>query len=305
MYALKEIENEGLHYIKIYSADRMTEASICLNQGGRLNAYTFKNVQILADFKRSTYNENYSSSILFPFSNRIKDGEYTFKDSKYNLDCNDVDKNNAIHGLVYDQTFVFVKKELTSNYATITLHYKGEGKSKGFPFKFNIELTYTLSKEGICLSIIVTNKDKNTFPFTLGWHPYFKSTDLDHSSINFKSTTKYLYDHQHIISGTTPLDIDMPFRLKGAKLDDGYPLETNDIEFLTPEYGIKITSTSKENFLQLYTPDQPNVIAIEPMTGAADNFNNKIGLQTLDPNDTYHVEWHIATEILNTKIITN
>jgi aldose 1-epimerase len=301
LYALKEIENEGLHYINIYSADRMTKASICLNQGGRLNAYLFENVQILADFKRSTYKENYASSILFPFSNRIKDGEYTFKDSKYKLDCNDVDKNNAIHGLVYDQTFEFVKKELTSNYATITLHYKDEGKSKGFPFKFNIELTYTFSEKGICLSIKITNKDEKTFPFTLGWHPYFNSKDLDHSSINFKSITKYLFDHQQIISGTTPLDIEMPFQLKGAKLDDGYPLETNDIEFLTPQYGIKITSTSKNIFLQLYTPDQPNVIAIEPMTGAADNFNNKISLQMLQPNETYNVKWHMAIETFNTK----
>jgi len=56
--------------------------------------------------------------------------------------------------------------------------------------------------------------------------------------------------------------------------------------FSTPEYDFNISSTSKENFLQLYTPVQPNVIAIEPMTGAADNFNNKTGLQTLQPDDT-------------------
>jgi len=97
----------------------------------------------------------------------------------------------------------------------------------------------------------------------------------------------------------------MPFKLKSVKLDDGYPLETNEIDFLTPEYGFNIRSTSKENFLQLYTPDQPNTIAIEPMTGAADNFNNKIGLQTLQPNETYNVRWNMAIETFNTKIKTN
>ncbi len=185
------------------------------------------------------------------------------------------------------------------------MRYKDDGKVKGFPFKFNIELTYTLCENGIILSIKVVNKDKKTFPFTLGWHPYFNSVDLDRSSINFKSNTKYLFDHQQIISGTTHLDIEMPLQLKDVKLDDGYALETNEIDFSTPEYGFNIRSTSKENFLQLYTPDQPNTIAIEPMTGGADNFNNKIGLQTLQPNDTYNVKWQMAIEPLNTKIKTN
>lgn len=63
---------------------------------------------------------------------------------------------------------------------------------------------------------------------------------------------------------------------------------------------MNIRSTSKENFLQLYTPDRQNIVAIEPMTGATDNFNNKIGLQTLQPNETYHVKWSIAIEPCNT-----
>ena len=75
--------------------------------------------------------------------------------------------------------------------------------------------------------------------------------------------------------------------------------------FSTPEYDFNISSTSKENFLQLYTPVQPNVIAIEPMTGAADNFNNKIGLQTLQPDDTYLVKWNMAIETSITKLNTN
>ena len=72
--------------------------------------------------------------------------------------------------------------------------------------------------------------------------------------------------------------------------------------FSSPEYRFKLISTSKENFLQLYTSSQPNVIAIEPMTGAADSFNNKIGLQILKPKDNYSVEWNIAIQILTNKI---
>ena len=97
----------------------------------------------------------------------------------------------------------------------------------------------------------------------------------------------------------------MPFQLKAVKLDDCYLLKTNEIDFSTPEYHFKITSTSKENFLQLYTPKTCNVIAIEPMTGIADNFNNKIGLQTLQPNETYNIKWLMAIETKNSKKNTN
>ena len=305
MYTIEKLEKQDLHYLELTSSDGASKAQISLNQGGRLSHLVFEGIQVLADFDASTYENNYASSIQFPFVNRIKDGKYTFNNSKYKLNCNEVDKNNALHGLVYNKTFVCTKKALTLHYASVTLQYKDNGKHQGFPFKFNIELTYTLNKKGIILSVNIANKDKKTFPFSVGWHPYFYSKNLDNSTLNFSSNKKYVFDNQQIISGTTDLNIEMPFQLKAVTLDDCYPLKTNEIDFSTPEYSFNIGSTSKENFLQLYTPEVHNVIAIEPMTGAADNFNNEIGLQTLQPNETYNTKWLITIDTRNSKIHTN
>lgn len=305
MYSLDELKIQGLNYLELTSSDGASIAQISLNQGGRLSNLVFEDIQVLADFEASTYENNYASSILFPFVNRIKDGKYTFDNSKYQLSCNEGDKNNALHGLVYNKTFVCTKKVLTLNDASVTLQYKDNGKHLGFPFKFNIDLTYTLNEKGIILSVKITNKDKKNFPFSIGWHPYFYSKNLDNSTLNFSSNKKYVFDNQQIISGTTDLNIEMPFQLKAVTLDDCYQLKTNEIYFSTPEYRFNIESTSKENFLQLYTPEIRNVIAIEPMTGAADNFNNEIGLQTLQPNETYNMKWLIAIDTRNSKIHAN
>ena len=305
LYTLKELETQGLHYIELRSSGGASKVQISLNEGGRLSNLVFEDTQVLADFDASTYKNNYASSILFPFVSRIKDGKYTFNNSKYKLNCNEVDKNNALHGLVYNKTFVCAKKALTLNDASVTLQYKDFGKHQGFPFKFNIELTYTLNKKGIIVSVNIINKDEKPFPFSLGWHPYFYSKNLYNSTLSFISNKKYVFDNQQIISGTTDLNIEMPFQLKAVTLDDCYPLKTNEIDFLTPEYSFNIASTSKENFLQLYTPEVRNVIAIEPMTGAVDNFNNKIGLQTLQPNETYNMKWLLAIETRNNKININ
>lgn len=305
MYKITKIAAKELHYLELESPNGKSKAKICLNQGGRLNDLVFENIQILADYDPSTYKHNYASAILFPFVNRIKDGIYTFNNSKYKLNCNEVDKNNALHGLVYNKTFTCIDKATTLDDASVILKYKDDGKCEGFPFKFNIELTYTLNKNGIILSIKVKNKGKKEFPFSLGWHPYFYSKSLNSSTANFSSNLKYVFDKWQIISGTTDLDIEMPFQLKDVKLDDCYRLKTNEIDFSTPEYDFNIRSTSNENFLQLYTPEDQDVIAIEPMTGAADNFNNKIGLQTLQPNKTYTIKWFMAIESQNKNSRTN
>ena len=36
------------------------------------------------------------------------------------------------------------------------------------------------------------------------------------------------------------------------------------------------------------------MIAIEPMTGISDSFNNKKGLQILQPNEGYEVRWNLS-----------
>ncbi len=305
MYTLTKKESGGLQFIELYNPENQSKAIICLNQGGRLSALEFDGIKVLADYEPSTYATNYASSILFPFVNRIKDGKYSFEDIDHCLDCNEGDKNNALHGLVYDKTFESVAHELTSSHASITLHYKHDGTCQGFPFKFDIQLTYSLTKETIGLSVKIINDDDKILPFTVGWHPYFLSKNLDESSIGFESDMQYLFDQQQIISGTTALEVEMPYALKGVKLDDGYPLQNNAVQFFTPEYRLNITSTSEENYLQLYTPNTPNVIAIEPMTGAADSFNNKLGLQKLQPNDSYIVKWNITFENLTHNQKTN
>jgi len=74
-------------------------------------------------------------------------------------------------------------------------------------------------------------------------------------------------------------------------------LNSNKIQFTTPNYTLEMGASSKETFLQLYTPNR-STIAIEPTTGVSDSFNNKIGLQILDPDDIYTIDWNI-------KAITN
>jgi len=302
LYQLIQIEHEELLYLDLTSACGTVSASICLNQGGRLESLLLNNVQILADLHPSTYKDNYASAILFPFVNRVKNGKFSFNGSNYELDCNEVKDNNAIHGLVYDKHFHLLDQILTPDYGLVTLRYRSNGDSKGFPFKYVIELTYTLHDHGIDLKVNIMNTDHKTFPFTVGWHPYFASSNLYNSALKFEASQRFYFENEQNISGITDFSEKMPFQIQDKKLDDAYILKNNQLEFSTPEYKVKIDSSSEKNFLQVFTPEQPNIIAIEPMTGLANSFNNNIGLQTLEPQDNYNVSWNLSIEKFKDKI---
>lgn len=293
MYKTSTLTIENLEYLDIDNSNGESKLRLCLNQGARIDQLKIDNIQVISETNPKSYKDNYASAILFPFANRIKDGRYTFNDINYSLDCNESDKNNAIHGLVYDKTFEYVSSNLASDFGSVTLKYEDNGTSKGFPFAYEIFLMYLLNASGIKLAVKILNKDKKAFPFTLGWHPYFDSLDLSESTINFESKTKFLFDEQQIVTGKTAFKESMPYSLKDVKLDDAYILEADGVEFTTPEYVMSIKSSSKDNFLQLYTPNEPKRIAIEPMTGACDSFNNKIGLQVLHSNNQFEIAWEI------------
>ena len=293
MYSVKSTSNQGLSYLTLTSSDASSCAQICLQQGGRLSRLMFNHTQIIEQYPSATYNTTFASSILFPFANRIKDGKYSFENSTYVLDCNEPKTKNALHGLVYDKLFLCVKKEVSTSSASVTLQYDDEGNSEGFPFKFMIQLTYELNATGIRLRVDVENKGLKAFPCTLGWHPYFVSKNLDLSSINFKGTASLPNNSSFEKSRLSAFLSTNSRSLKEIKLDHSFTLQDTEVEFLTPNYSLVMQSSSPHLFLQLYTPEKSDVIAIEPMTGAVNSFNNKKGLQIIEAGGAYAVSWSL------------
>lgn len=301
MYILTKIQESGYDYLELTNSRNNSKARISLYEGGRLEELQFEGVSLIKDLPNSKYENTYASSILFPFANRIKTGMYTFQDKTYQFNCNEKGRDNAIHGLVFNKHFVLVNQNINSDFAEVTLSYEEKEKPKGFPFLYKINLTYILSEKAIGLSASIENVDDKPFPFTLGWHPYFLSNDLYISELHFESHQKIIFDENLITTGVYKNHFKSPFKIKDVQLDDCYILDGNKVAFKTPLYQIEIHTDKEENYLQLYNPKDTQIIAIEPMTGVSDSFNNKIGLQVLQPNTEYNVKWNV---IFN-KLITN
>ena len=285
------IEN-SLPILVLENSEKTIFAKISLNEGGRVKELKFNNKLIIKDIDGFDYKVSYASSVLFPFVGRLKNGLYNFSNTTYQLQKND-NSINALHGLIYNKPFQLLSKGFVEGKCIVTLNYTEKNKNIGFPFIYSISLIYTLSDNDLSLQVVIKNTDNQTFPFTLGWHPYFFSDDLQNSSLQFKSDKKVIFDENMITKEIIENQSEETFSLKDKQLDDCFFLENNTVEFNTPKYSLEITSSAKENFLQLYTPKDKPIIAIEPMTGISNSLNNKIGLRVLKPNETYSITWNV------------
>ncbi|GAL80089.1 putative aldose-1-epimerase [Algibacter lectus] len=250
MYSIKHSHSA----LEIENSSKTIFAKICLNDGASLQELKLFGQTLIKNLGPLEYKNTYASSILFPFANRIKDGTYTYNNETYKFPVNEVPNNNALHGLVFDKTFDVIDETTTENSASVKLLYKEDKKSEGFPFTYSIQLEYRITETTLDLNVEVKNTDSETFPFTLGWHPYFLSSNLSESLLSFESTKKMVFSERMITTETTNNPDPSEMLLKDKQLDDCWELEKTEVEFATPNYNLSINSSEENCFLQAYTP---------------------------------------------------
>ena len=285
--------NKEKNILEVKKTDNSVLGKIYLDQGASLQELTLDGNTIIEDLSPLKYNATYASAILFPFANRVKDGKYSYNNEKFQLEANQKEENNALHGFVFNKTFKVLEKEISENAVKITLSYIEYNKTVGFPYTYAIEVTYTFTNDSLTVNVTVKNTDTKAFPFTLGWHPYFTSNNLPKSSLSFNCNQKLVIGDRNITTGTEDIKSEITVNIKDKQLDDCWILNSDKVVFNTPKYQLTFKSSAEDNFIQAYTPERANTIAIEPTTGVSNSFNNKIGLQSLNTNEKYSIAWKI------------
>lgn len=292
MFRINSYAENGKSFVVLQNDKKTTTAKICLDEGARLIELKLKNVYLITEQANFDYKTSYASSILFPFVSRLENGKYSFQGENYQFHCNDSGEN-ALHGLVFDKKFELFEPEEHGHCCFATFNYYEKELSEGFPFTYFLSITYTLFEDHLKINVTIKNTDRKAFPFTLGWHPYFNCVDKENSYLSFKSDEKVEFDEKLIGKQVIDCDTLEKFEISNKTLDDCFVLNDNKVIFSSPQYKIEMTQSGKNNFLQLYTPGNLPLIAIEPMTGISNSFNNKIGLQVLESQSTYAIYWSL------------
>lgn len=247
------------------------------------------------DDAKENISNGFKSTKLSPFVCRLTKGEYKFNHSNYKIDKFYMG-DSAIHGLLFDQSFVVTDKGADDNKAFVVLSYSYNKTNEGFPFPFSMEVTYTLTtNNSLTLTTQVINKSNSDMPLSDGWHPYFTlDTKVDELFVQFNSKRMVEFDDKLVPTGNY-----LPYNNFNTAKKFGDTFLDNCFEL--NETGIGACSLKNESnglqlniipgasypYLQIYTPPHRNSIAIENLSGAPDAFNNGIGLIIAKPNEAY------------------
>lgn len=298
MFNIQEIQhtNPLLNYFQIKNSE--VSCKIYPNLGASLQQFSINKIEMIQGIEPKEddlpyFRRYYPSSFLFPFPGRIAGGKYEFDGQEYQLETNEGGRDNAIHGFLAEAPFKLIQQNLNHDNAVLNFQHSYQGNEKGFPFPADIHIIYEISNDSLSITLRILNTGETSFPFGLGWHPYFLSQDLAKSTLNFESNQQLTVDEDQIPIGSEPSKFVSV--IGDQSLDDTYLLSDSKVHFITQQYQMKMDSYStKENFLQLYIPPNRKSIAIEPMTCTPNVFNNKNGLLELASKETY--EWTVAMD---------
>lgn len=238
-----------------------------------------------------------ASELLFPFASRIPDGQYTFLGKKYQLSKNETGRRNAIHGLVRKHPFKLEEQIVHPDFASIKLSFHLDN-TEGYPFQVRFFVTYKLSADGkFIVNYSAINEGHEPCPVMFGWHPYFMlgNEDVDAWKIDIPSSQIVKFDDNMIPQGVAPFNEQLPMLLYKNELDNCFIINTESAAVTTrlisdnQHVTLNIeqeTGEGKFNYLVLYTPPTRDCIAIEPLTGNVDAFNNGEGLNILAKGHT-------------------
>lgn len=282
--------------------------------GATLRTLKIDGIDVIEGFAPEVPNQKSAGDILIPWPNRVRDGVWNFNGEQFQLEVNETERNNALHGLLRDIPHRVLHRALDS----VTLRAYIE-PSKGYPFSLTVDTTYELNENGVVVRHNIHNDGNETAPVAVGSHPYVKiaGTPTEDLVLTLKAKKRVVVDDR-----LNPIDIEP---VKGTRYDlnnsatvGTLDLDTAYCDLVPDEDGyyrhtiedakghvLCVWGDSNFRHAQVYTTDSFNTqdgpgwaVAVEPTTAPPDAFNSQTDLYLLDPGANWECEWGIS---LNTK----
>ncbi|MES2430059.1 MAG: aldose 1-epimerase [Bacteroidota bacterium] len=303
MFKVELRSESGFDKVVLKDTDTNSFAEIIPSCGAILHAFgiehngslinVIENYNDNTDFKMNVAGKGFKSCKLSPFACRIKDAVYNFSDKKYTIEKFLLGKH-ALHGLIYDASFEIISTEANDQHVLVSMQYKYNATDPGYPFEYTCIVTYTLKKNN-ALTILteVSNDSKSPMPIQDGWHPYFTfGKKIDDLQLEFQSKERMIFNDM-IPTGEKVHyeEFGSLKKIEQITFDDCFTMNFAECQPLCvlrdPErkLQIEIFPAKSYPYLQLYTPDHRQSIAIENLSAPPDTFNNGIDLKILSPNE--------------------
>lgn len=272
-------------------------------QGAELRALTEKtdDTEYLWDGNPEWW--KYSSPVLFPIVGKLADGKYRVNGEEYSLPS---------HGLGRISKFTLIDKNDAS--ILFALDYN-EDTLKNYPYRFRLEIGYTLENNSVRVKWRVINKDDKDIFFSIGAHPALlcpivKGEDITDCYLEFSqeenvkkfAVTPDAFLKKEYVDGFKgrTQDLSWEFFSKGTWIFDKLGSDRVTIRSRKSKKSIAVEAPGFP-FWAFWSPEKGGApfICIEPWYGHADfenydgEFSAREGTQRLAPDAIFETEYRL------------
>lgn len=264
---------------EIILSNEHIKVGILPDLGASLSFFQYNGKDILRpmDTQNNTLDSNSAALFLMlPFCGRIRGGNFVYWGITRKMKKNQSGIADPIHGDGWKSAWQVVDKTQES----VTLHMVHD-KESGFPFSYDAEVTYKISKTDLQINLAITNHAVLPMPCGMGVHPFFKKT----KDMELKYNSKMVWAHE-----SDPI-FDRPYETPADwQFNEGKPLKsaifdtcfggfegTAEIKYPSDGYSVQMTTSDQFGHVVLYTPKGKGFVCLEPCTNASNAFNLAAG----------------------------
>jgi aldose 1-epimerase len=277
--------------------------------GGGIRSYTAHGRELLDGYPAGQPSTSGRGQVLIPWPNRLEDGTYEFDGQRYQLELNEPENQNAIHGLVRWEPWTVGERE---PHRVVMEHVLSP--QPGYPFTLELRIEYALVMDGLTVRTTATNVGKSACPFGGGFHPYLTvgTETVDSVILHLPAGTVVGADERGLPLAAVPVegteyDFRRPRPIGSTRLDHAFTdlVREEDgiarvaLGGLLPGSGLDLWVDEAHDYLQVFSGDPlPDVnrrsLAVEPMTCPANAFRTGEGLIRLEPGTSFTSAWGIS-----------
>ncbi|WP_374378452.1 aldose 1-epimerase [Dongia sp.] len=208
---------------------------------------------------------------LFPYSNRIRRGRFTFEGVDYQLPMN-TEESNPQHGHGWQRNWNVLER--ASAQATIGFTHD-PAQDPGWPFAYEARQSFALDADGLSVTLLARNRDHRAMPFGFGLHPYFPrggGARLTATVTGYWNADRDVMPTEHVGVPAT-YDLNRGLTMRDVVIDNVFTGFGGRAEIDWPEWQTRLVMAASESLGQLvvYVPDQATQAA-ESATGMAPYF---------------------------------
>lgn len=253
----------------------------------------------------------YRGAVVAPWPNRIGDGRYTWDGQELQVPITEVERNNALHGLLSFQAYE-VAEQGPEGIVLRTVLYP----TPGYPFALEMLVAHRLDAEaGLTTTVTVRNLGTVDAPYGVCPHPYLIAGPeaLDEWTLSCPASAVLEVTPDRLLPvGTREVEEGSDLDLRPARPIDGRFLDHAFTDLETGAdgrwhvtatapggTGVEISADGVCPWVQVHTGDRPEPendrkgLAVEPMTCPPDAFRSGEDLVRLAPGAEHTASWSI------------